>query len=896
MLFRALFSALLACALLAQYTYSPESEPRAAPGTEGDPLARWRYEFERLKNPKTGDIPSGIRARELAFARTHPSRERMARAYKGSSAQSINWEFRGPENLGGRTRALAVDVSDENIIIAGGVSGGMWRSEDRGATWSRTSKLSDLKSVTCLAQDTRPGHTNTWYYGTGEARANSAGLKTEYYGDGLSKSTDNGKTWQPLDATVSRTPQRFDDFDYNMNVVVDPSNLVEDEVYCATTRAIYRSTDGGFNWELVLGAQGGRGGYCEIAAASNGVMYATIHSASSSAGIYRSTDGIKWSNITPDELNLDFERAVIALAPLDENQVYFLLSTPAGGTNGNSFFKYTYVKEDGSGLNGQWENRTAYLPKGLETYYSYCMVVKVNENDPDLVYLGGMDLYRSTNGFASREQTDFIGGNDYPSHHADQHVLARVPGNPDMFYSGSDGGIHRTDNINEPQVAWTNCSHGYITSQFYTVGVDHETPGSDLVMGGLQDNGTWISQKESRDWQNLWGADGGYVQVIDEGRQVFASWQQGVIYRLERDNDGAVVGWTRIDPENAWNYDFINPFAVDPNDANKLYVAEGQNIWTTDEALTIENSSSGSAPTGWTWFRAATGQQVSALSVSRKPQDILYFGTRSGELYRVNNASAVQPTPIKISADKGLPGGYVSAISIDPTDAQKVLVAYSNYGIQSMAYTSDGGESWSLVAGNLEEKPDGSGAGPAVKWVATLPGQTSTIYFAGTTTGLYSTHALNGANTVWVLEAESVIGNTVVDMIDVRFQDGFVAVATHGNGIYSAMVDIPGGPISGVSNDRTPEPRQLALNLYPNPSNAMTRIGFELQQYSPVEIQIFDVNGAMVFSQHEQLPQGMHAVKWNGLDQFNRPVPSGTYTVVIRTPYAEEKRKLIRVK
>jgi hypothetical protein len=176
-----------------------------------------------------------------------------------------------------------------------------------------------------------------------------------------------------------------------------------------------------------------------------------------------------------------------------------------------------------------------------------------------------------------------------------------------------------------------------------------------------------------------------------------------------------------------------------------------------------------------------------------------------------------------------------------------------------------------------------------------LPGQTTTIYFAGTTTGLYSTFKLDGANTVWVLEAESIIGNTVVDMIDVRHHDGFVAVATHGNGVYSAMVDIPGGPVSNVANKQAEAP-SLAMHISPNPSNSLTRIGFELHQFSPVEISIIDIRGNIVFSQRDQLPAGMHAIKWNGLDQFNRPLPTGSYTTVIRTPYAEDRRTLIRIK
>jgi hypothetical protein len=896
MLLRSLIAAAYACvvslALITQIAFldrKPTEE--AAPGSDGDLDARARYEFEKLKDPRTGEIPANIRERELAFARTLPSRSMQTFAFKGLASKPIDWKFRGPDNLGGRTRALAVDVSDPNVVIAGGVSGGMWRSEDKGNSWSRTSKLSDLKSVTCLAQDTRVGHTNTWYYGTGEARANSAGLKAEYYGDGLSKSTDGGRTWRQLEATLSRTPQRFDDFDYIIDLAIDRSNMAEDEVYCSTTRSVYRSINGGDTWDLVLG--GGQGGYCSVYATSTGVMYAAIHSNSTSAGIYRSTDGLKWTNITPTELGLVFERVVIRTAPSDESQVYMLLSTPGTGLNGNTFLKYTYVKGDGIGTDGVWENRTSFLPAAMQTYYSYCMTLEINEANPNIVYLGGMDLYRSTNGFASSSKTYRIGGNEYEGHHADQHVLAHVPGKLNAYYSGSDGGVHLTEDINASNVKWTNCNHGYISSQFYTVTVDHENNGSDLVMGGLQDNGTWISKTGTNAWQNVWNADGGYGKIIDGGSTVYASWQNGVIYRLSRDENGFVENWTRIDPSSAWNYEFINPFAVDPNDANRMYVTEGQSIWRTTEALSIENGANGPATSGWTRFSGALNQQVTALSVSRRPADVLYYGTKSGTLYRMNDANLAGSKPVNISSGKGLPGGYVSAISIDPYNADRVLVSYSNYGIQSLAYTTDAGDTWSMVGGNLEEKPDGSGAGPAVKWVATLPAKSSTLYFAGTTTGLYSTEKLDGANTVWMLEAENVIGNTVVDMIDVRHTDGFVAVATHGNGVYSAKIDIEGGPVGDVAVAPSPS---VGLNVSPNPSNSFTRIGFELHDFSPVDINIVDLSGKIVFSHHDRLPAGTHAVKWNGLDQLNRALPSGTYMIHLRTPFAEDRKTIVRVK
>src|ERR1019366_1048456 len=110
------------------------------------------YDYYRFRNPQTGLVPNDIRKKELAFGATLPKCD--------ESSRSIQWQNRGPYNLGGRTRALALDVMNENIMLAGQVSGGMWRSTDGGAHFSQTTQPGQLHSTTCVVQDKRPGHTN----------------------------------------------------------------------------------------------------------------------------------------------------------------------------------------------------------------------------------------------------------------------------------------------------------------------------------------------------------------------------------------------------------------------------------------------------------------------------------------------------------------------------------------------------------------------------------------------------------------------------------------------------------------------------------------------------------------------------------------------------------------
>jgi hypothetical protein len=209
---------------------------------------------------------------------------------------------------------------------------------------------------------------------------------------------------------------------------------------------------------------------------------------------------------------------------------------------------------------------------------------------------------------------------------------------------------------------------------------------------------------------------------------------------------------------------------------------------------------------------------------------------------------------------------------VDPRDANKVIVVFPCYGIISTYASKDGGETWTPVSGNLEEHPDGSGAGPSVRWVSILYVQDQPIYFAGTSVGLFSTTKLDSMNTVWVQEGAETIGNVVVDMVDVRQSDGFVVVGTHGNGVYSATVtEIP-------SAVRNPEnvPQSFALeNAYPNPFNATTHIRFSIPKEGPVRLAVFDVRGAEIATLVDgHLPAGDMEVRWDAAGR-----PSGMYFI-----------------
>jgi hypothetical protein len=802
------------CAVVLFYLSSSKvtkmSMPHApfAVGTEDNPHARWEYEFMMLRDPKTGTIPEGIRAKELAFARALPSREAMLA--KGQAAAALTWTRRGPYNVGGRTRALAIDVSNENIILAGGVSGGMWRSTDGGASWTRTTDLSNtVQSVTCIAQDTRQGKQSIWYYGTGEFKGNSAnGVGARYLGDGIYKSTDGGRTWFVLTSTTSGTPHLWDgDFDYVWNIAIDASSTSPDgEVYAAIYGGIKRSTDGGLNWAntLVADAVLQTGSYTDVAVTATGVVYATISSdGSTTRGIFRSTDGINWTDITPAGWPTTYRRIVIGIAPSNENIVYFLAETPGSGKKDHSLWKYTYLSGTGAGSGGNWENRSANLPAfggsvgDFDSQSSYDLVIKVKPDNPDVVLIGGTNLYRSTNGFATSSATTWIAGyspaNDistYPNHHPDQHAVVFLPSNANVVFSGHDGGVSKTTDILASTVSWQSLNNGYYTTQFYAAAVDQGTAGSNIVIGGMQDNGTWFGNSTSAtaNWKEIFGGDGGFCAIADGATSYYVSSQNGTTYRFLLDNSGTLSGWTNVTPADASGFLFIAPFVLDPNDNRKMYMAAGGTIWRNSDLTTIPLGSNDKTTVNWDSLTASsvTTGVISSLAVSKVPANRLYFGTSDGQLYRMDNANGSNPTRTTITGSSFPTGAYVSCIAVDPTNADNLIAVFSNYQVISLWSSSNGGSSWTAVAGNLEQFPDGTGNGPSVRWASILPTGSSKLYLVGTSVGVYSTATLNGMNTVWALEGESTVGRVVVPMVVSRPLDGFLVAATHANGLFTA--------------------------------------------------------------------------------------------------------------
>ena len=893
----------------------PEIEPEmASTGSRENPQARWDYESVMLIDPKTEEIPFDIRRKELRYAAKIPKRNKHTLRTEKTHEES--WVSVGPYNVGGRTRAIAIDVSNEKILLAGGVSGGMWRSENEGNSWDKTTVPLNIHSVSCISQDTRPGRENIWYYGTGEFTSNSGSKKgAPFRGDGVFKSNDGGETWSQLLSTSEGVPNYYNSqFQYIWKILPNPLNLSEDEVFLAAVGAIFRSTDGGSSWEGVLGRKlestpetdlndSFLSDFVDIEQTADGIYYAVLsqrsrNGTSPDRGVFRSVDGVNWVRITPRIWPVNYARTLIATSKSNPDEVFFSI---------NSFdemlMKFTNYPDVGDGNGGTWEDLSDNVPAfggevgDYDSQMSYNMVLKVHPNEEDIVFLGGTNLYRSTDGFSTTDNTTWIGGYDtannvkvFPNHFVDQHDIVFYPSEPNKMLSSNDGGVFITEDNISLSIFWNNLNNGFVTTQFYSVGLDEFGSRGD-VMGGLQDNGTLIANKpvaESK-WNSVLSGDGGYTAITRNSLFHYTSYQFGKVYRFTLDKNYQSESFTRIDPLGSGGNEkllFVNPYVLAPENQNVMYFAGGDIIWRNTNTSQIPLYKNYATDINWQKMTKATASHgvVSSINASYNPSGVVYYGTSTGELYRINDANTFNYTVDEVTSNLFPENGYVSCIAIDRKDSKRIAVSFSNYNVISLFYSIDGGESFEDISGNMEENPDGSGSGPSIRWVESVSKNSGeNQLFIGTSTGVFSSNSLEGENTFWEQEGVETVGNVLVTMIRYFSGDGTIIAATHGNGMYESKVDDVWQTSINHENE------QFAFrDAYPNPFVNTTYIPFTLPKDGLVRARIYNSLGQHIKTLlwAEQFA-GDNMISWDGTNETGTPVISGTY--ICRLEFEDQK-------
>ena len=810
-------------------------------------IERAKYEFDMQKNPITGIIPLEEKRKE-----NDVSLELMKqKAFQRTT--SSTYASRGPSNLGGRTRALAVDISDatSNTILSGGVSSGLFRTTDGGASWTKVTPPGQIQNVTAIAQDPRIGFQNIWYYATGEWSGNSASLGSAYRGQGVWKSTDSGLTWSVITGTSSSHTAFDSFFDYTNALEVNP---ITGHLFIATTGRIYRYDGASLTIELQL--PGTSTGWTDVVVTPLGKVFASFVGNSSSEGVWSSPTGNgSWTQIAKNGTPTNWAatgRIVLGQASSNDGLVYALFVNGISGGKEADLWQY-------NPLLSTWINYSSKLPDEIggdlagndpfAVQGGYDLVVSVKPDNENFVVIGGTNAYKIENiatdatfvrigGYASNTSYAIynVGG---VRHHPDIHALEFDPNNNNILYSGTDGGVHKTADITAAAIPWQNLNNNYITYQYYHVALD-PLNGSNIVFGGAQDNGTTIGGTDAGLTDNTMmntysGGDGVAVGIArrdaDANLQFFYGFQQGNI----RTNYG---GFRDIKPTGSPSGNaaqFVTYFYLDPDNSQTLYYAGNSDLYRTNASATVTTAD-------WDNLGAfSTGENLRTIATTRGAYSaftsFLLVGGNSGGVFKVLNpqgianiATAVNVTPAGASITANT---IVSDIAIHPTNPDIVLVTYANYGIPSIYLSTNATSAtptWTLVEKNLDAHSIRSAA-------ITVVGS-ETIYFVGTARGLYS--STDPTTKDWEMEGANSIGLAVVSGLVYRPSDNKLLIGTHGNGMFETTVE---GTLSTSSFAKNTSD----ISFYPNPANKELNIQSNTIDLSKnVGFTISDITGKTV--------------------------------------------------
>ncbi|MDZ7690177.1 MAG: T9SS type A sorting domain-containing protein [Balneolaceae bacterium] len=379
--------------------------------------------------------------------------------------------------------------------------------------------------------------------------------------------------------------------------------------------------------------------------------------------------------------------------------------------------------------------------------------------------------------------------------------MAFHPSNPDTVWTGHDGGLSLTEGISDSVVSWVDRDQGYITSQFYTVAIDDDTTDT-LIGGGTQDNGSPFIEVDENFNQvassvDASSGDGSYAHFADS--MLFVSSQLGNVIRYDLSPSGTYEARAIVQPSGARNQLFIHPYMVDPNNKSVMYYPDASSsgtprIWVNTEIDEVSNTNPGGTSQGWNAqeLDLPNGFLISTLEVSRRPSNVLYYAAsyapssndEKPRMFRATDASGAFNVT-EISIPDAISGAYIHDIALNPVDSDEAIAVMSNYGIIGIYHTSNAGENWTAIEGNLSDDESGSaGEGPSIRSATIMPTGTSTIYMVGTSVGLFSTQTLDGNSTTWMQESPDGLGNAVTEYVTSRVTDGTVAAGSHGRGIF----------------------------------------------------------------------------------------------------------------
>jgi photosystem II stability/assembly factor-like uncharacterized protein len=685
------------------------------------------------------------------------------------------WTWLGPGNVGGRVRAIVIHPTNTNSMWAGSVSGGIWHSSNGGDSWQPINDfMANLAVSTIIINPTNP---NIMYAGTGEYFT-SNGLR----GAGVFKSTDGGLSWSQLPSTATS------DWYYVNRLAISPNGAT---LLAATGTGIWRSINGGGSWDNVSPWAG----WTDIdfhptdstKAIASG-YYGAVYYSPDGGQIWYQAAGVSPSANKQVRVEVAYARSSpsTVYASVNYNCGHIYKSSDGGQSYSLIADSYNYLCSDDGVNQGRYDN-----------------ALWVDPTNPNTLVVGGIDLWRSTDGGNTLRRISYW-RNTPPSAHADHHAIVSHPNyngstNKTVFF-GNDGGVYKTGDIltvgsNDPRTdGWQELNNQLGITQFYGAAGN---VASGVIVGGTQDNGTQRYAGYAEYWTRTFGGDGGFAAADQTNPNyfygeyayldIYRSSNAGVSadYISGRHYNGSAWVWKNApyyitDTKNS-TANFIAPFVLDPNNSNRL-LAGGLSLWRTNDVITITTTTTGPS---WYSIKSPVSSNcqsacISAIAVAKGNSNIIWVGHNNGDVYKTSNGTAPNPAWTRVDTNTpGLPNRYVSRLTIDPNNHNIVYATlggfYSETGFNpdNVWRTTNGGNSWSNISGS------GTGALPSVpvRSLVIHPDNPNWLY-VGTEVGIFNS---TDAGAHWTLPQ---IGPANVSVDELFWMNRALVAATYGRGLY----------------------------------------------------------------------------------------------------------------
>jgi hypothetical protein len=781
----------------------------------------------------------------------------------------LKWEFKGPDNVGGRTRCLVIDKDNPQTLYTGGVSGSLFKSINGGGSWYPLTLGDDNFGVVSMAQ-TSDRHI---YYGTGEngqllfqqSGAESSGFE----GMGMYKSTD-GETF-----SLVPTSNTFG------NIHVLTAHPTENWVFCGSSNGLRMSKDAGITWSLL------RPGNCrDIKFNKNGVAMAYIGTL-----LWRSSDpsvGTSFETIT-DNIATN-RRSVVAWSESDPNYCY-VVSTGNVTFDGQAY---------GSALTGLYRSKDAgatferlvgqmsqffhpFSIVDLQAQGLYNMALGVHPRDKNRVFIGGIEFAEWTEAAGPR-----IVGNKFSSPqnpygiHSDKHFITfDNTGVDPIMYICSDGGVARTTNADLDK--YKDISTNFITTQFFGIAASK----SGVIMGGTQDNNTMIISGQSFPRKiavDVIGGDGFQCAISQyDPNFMFGESQYGNLRRSITGGGAFSPIWdNRIRasftstsrPTSSFNTAISlweNPQILAELESRdktieddslidaRLYYAADNGVWMVKNALSKAHDPANPKDNGAVrWFRVADmSSNVHYMKPTTDGQS-LFVCTDNGRIYRVDSLLTAQfDTTSLVARDAMAPklnykqinqgfslgGRTVTSVAIDKADPNRVVITAGNYSGTTFVYVTEDAlsdnPSWRSIQGNLPRFP---------VYHAVISENDPDVIILGTEFGIWATNNGSATNPTWAEALEGVDADMplprvpVFDLIQVAANSSTgptVYAGTHGMGIWASQSLLSSVP--QVDNNLE---KEVTISAYPNPANLF--INLETKIVGAYTLTVYNLSGQNV--------------------------------------------------